>query len=183
MKLFTSQLANCKRANNESLSLWIELNWAHTFSCGLSSYEEKPGSSSHCFAFQILIQQIGHVYQPKGVRDFHLFSRGWSVCGCTWQIIKQTLFIYLAQRGDITYCLLQVGPGGRCGSMVCVCMCVWESLRADFLSRHILQAIPCGRSRGVWQISSPGRIGVNEHFNHLAQCQSLLGVIIRLSWR
>lgn len=41
----------------------------------------------------------------------------------------------------------------------CVCVCV------------------CGHSRGVGCISSPGRIGVNEHFNLLARCQGLLSVI------
>lgn len=34
------------------------------------------------------------------------------------------------------------------------------------------------RSRGERHISSPGQMGVNEHFNHPAKCQSLLGVIV-----
>ena len=85
-------------------------------------------------------------------------------------------------RGDILLCLSQVGPGGQRPSvtpvlrvLVCVCACVCVSTGVYGVKSR--ERYPCGRSRGVWQISSPGRIGVNERFNHPAECQSLLGVI------
>lgn len=109
--------------------------------------------------------------RAKGVRDFHSSSRGWSVYVNIWQLIQHTLFIYLAP--ERWHCILFVTGGAR-WSPPDSCVCVRGFMHPG---RHISEEFPCGRSRGAWQISSPGRIGVNEHFNHLAECQSLLGFI------
>lgn len=91
----------------------------------------------------------------------YLCCTGWSVCAYLWQLIAPThCLFYLAQkRWHSRYCLSQAGPGG------------------NRPTRHILGVSVCGHSRGVDCISSPGRIGVNEHFNLLAHCQGLLSVI------
>lgn len=96
--------------------MWIEINCAHTFSHSPPIRTREARRREHCLASHFLIQQIGPVYQLRGVRDFHLYSTRRSVCVCSyiWQLIQHTLFIYLArERWCIAYCLSQVGPGGH----------------------------------------------------------------------
>lgn len=108
-------------------------------------------NSSHCLASQVLIQQIGHVYRLKGVRDFHLFSRGWSVCTHIWWLIQQSrhcLFTW-HKRGDIAYCLSQVGPGGHRPD--CCARWIHTLRRASYLTDRF----------------HVGSAGVCDRFNHL----------------
>lgn len=96
-----------------------------------------------------------------------IYSAEGGLFACVYMTIKLTHCLFTwHERGDVAYCLSQVGPGGQrrrvCGTCVCACMHRFTRRR-----RLLSQATPCGRSRGVWQISSPGRISVNEHFNHL----------------
>lgn len=55
------------------------------------------------------------------MRDFHLFSRGWSVCVYIWQLIQPTLFIYLAQ--ERWHRILFVTGGARWSPPDCVRAC------------------------------------------------------------
>lgn len=97
------QEANCKRANNDSLSMWIELNGAHTFSWG-----------SHCLAFRSDSNRSGMITGSKVGGAF--ISEG----GHT--VITSADAIYLPGRREVTSPTVWY----RWGQVVDVFVCVWE---------------------------------------------------------
>lgn len=74
------------------------------------------------------------------------------------------------ERGHTALLLSQVG------AMWLTSGCVRGSMWLT--ARYLRGVLMWEHRRGVWRISSPGQICVNEHFNHLAGCQSLLVVIM-----
>lgn len=56
----------------------------------------------HCLAALVSIQQIGHVYQHRGVREF-LFMQHRVVCLCLTMAINRTHTVYFTwhEKGDI----------------------------------------------------------------------------------
>lgn len=82
-------------------------------------------------------------------------------------------FFFLAQRGNILYCLSQVGPGGqRSLGVLCVRACVRLDLCSEVVTSH--RCFPACAAGVCFTFPSPGLISVNEHFHHLTECQSLL---------
>lgn len=151
--------------------MWIEINCAHTFSHSPPITTREAGRRRSLFSLSFL-NPTDWACLPAQRCERLSFIQHRAVCLCVflYMTINPTHTVYLPGTREVMYRILFVTGGAR-----------WSPSPLSpawiYARRHISQAFPCGRSRGVWQISSPGRVGVNEHFNHLAECQSLLGVI------
>lgn len=94
----------------------------------------------------------------------YLCSTGWSVCAYLWQLIAHTVYFTWHRKGDRA-------------DIVCPSSDLVVTVRVIHLWLSYLKGVCVRLQQGVGCISSPGRIGVNEHFNLLARCQGLLSVI------
>lgn len=94
----------------------------------------------------------------------YLCSTGWSVCAYLWQLIAHTVYFTWHRKGDGA-------------DIVCPRRDLAATVRVIHLWLTYLKVVCVRSQQGVGCISSPGRIGVNEHCNLLARCQGLLSVI------